>query len=53
MPVAASATYRLQLTRDFGFEHAAAVVPYLKALGHHPCLCLAVHAGAQRQHAWL
>src|SRR6201995_4669845 len=27
------ATYRLQLTADFNFEAAAAVVPYLKALG--------------------
>jgi (1->4)-alpha-D-glucan 1-alpha-D-glucosylmutase len=27
------ATYRLQLTADFGFDNAAAVVPYLKALG--------------------
>lgn len=27
------ATYRLQLTADFGFEAAAAIVPYLKALG--------------------
>ena len=27
------ATYRLQLTRDFDFEKAAAVVPYLKTLG--------------------
>jgi (1->4)-alpha-D-glucan 1-alpha-D-glucosylmutase len=27
------ATYRLQLTPDFGFDAAAAVVPYLKALG--------------------
>src|SRR6201994_1993578 len=27
------ATYRLQLTAAFNFEHAAAVVPYLKALG--------------------
>ena len=27
------ATYRLQLTRDFDFEKAAEVVPYLKALG--------------------
>jgi (1->4)-alpha-D-glucan 1-alpha-D-glucosylmutase len=27
------ATYRLQLTADFGFEAAAGVVPYLKALG--------------------
>jgi (1->4)-alpha-D-glucan 1-alpha-D-glucosylmutase len=27
------ATYRLQLTPNFGFDQAAAVVPYLKALG--------------------
>ena len=27
------ATYRLQLTRDFGFDDAAALVPYLKELG--------------------
>jgi (1->4)-alpha-D-glucan 1-alpha-D-glucosylmutase len=27
------ATYRLQLTSDFGFDAAAAVVPYLKTLG--------------------
>jgi (1->4)-alpha-D-glucan 1-alpha-D-glucosylmutase len=27
------ATYRLQLTPDFGFDAAAAAVPYLKALG--------------------
>src|SRR5437764_8940552 len=27
------ATYRLQLTADFGFDNAAALVPYLKALG--------------------
>jgi (1->4)-alpha-D-glucan 1-alpha-D-glucosylmutase len=27
------ATYRLQLTRDFGFDEAAALVPYLKELG--------------------
>jgi (1->4)-alpha-D-glucan 1-alpha-D-glucosylmutase len=27
------ATYRLQLTREFGFDAAAALVPYLKALG--------------------
>jgi (1->4)-alpha-D-glucan 1-alpha-D-glucosylmutase len=31
--VAALATYRLQLTKDFDFERAAAVAPYLKALG--------------------
>jgi len=28
-----AATYRLQLTRDFGFDAAAALAPYLKALG--------------------
>ena len=28
-----ASTYRLQLTKDFGFERAAAVVPYLHALG--------------------
>ncbi len=27
------ATYRLQLTKDFGFDDAARIVPYLKALG--------------------
>src|SRR5690348_4009549 len=27
------ATYRLQLTADFDFDKAAAVVPYLKSLG--------------------
>src|ERR1700759_5808573 len=32
-PALPLATYRLQLTADFNFEHAAAVVPYLKALG--------------------
>ena len=26
-------TYRLQLTKDFGFDDAAALVPYLKSLG--------------------
>src|SRR4051812_564357 len=34
MPLAIpNATYRLQLTAKFGFDAAAAVVPYLKALG--------------------
>jgi (1->4)-alpha-D-glucan 1-alpha-D-glucosylmutase len=34
MPAAIpTATYRLQLTADFNFDDAAAVVPYLKALG--------------------
>ena len=28
-----TATYRLQLTREFGFDAATALVPYLKALG--------------------
>jgi (1->4)-alpha-D-glucan 1-alpha-D-glucosylmutase len=32
-PSIPTATYRLQLTRDFDFEKAAEVVPYLKALG--------------------
>jgi (1->4)-alpha-D-glucan 1-alpha-D-glucosylmutase len=27
------ATYRVQLTPDFGFDAAAAIVPYLKSLG--------------------
>ena len=27
------ATYRLQLTPSFGFDHAAAIVSYLKTLG--------------------
>ncbi|MBI5129229.1 MAG: malto-oligosyltrehalose synthase [Rhodopseudomonas palustris] len=32
-PAIPTATYRLQLTADFGFDDAAAIVPYLKALG--------------------
>lgn len=32
-PAVPLATYRLQLTADFDFDKAAAVVPYLKALG--------------------
>jgi (1->4)-alpha-D-glucan 1-alpha-D-glucosylmutase len=32
-PAIPIATYRLQLTPDFGFDAAAAIVPYLKALG--------------------
>jgi len=32
-PAIPIATYRLQLTADFDFDSAAAVVPYLKALG--------------------
>ena len=32
-PAIPIATYRLQLTADFDFDKAAAVVPYLKALG--------------------
>ena len=31
--MAALATYRLQLTKDFDFERAAGIAPYLKALG--------------------
>ncbi len=33
MPAIPLATYRLQLTADFGFDAAAAIVPYLKSLG--------------------
>ena len=32
-PAIPLATYRLQLTADFDFDKATAVVPYLKALG--------------------
>src|SRR3979409_2036169 len=32
-PAIPIATYRLQLTADFDFDAAAAVVPYLKSLG--------------------
>src|SRR3954464_13130939 len=32
-PLIPAATYRLQLTANFGFDAAAAIVPYLKALG--------------------
>ena len=32
-PAVPLATYRLQFTPDFGFDAAAAIVPYLKALG--------------------
>jgi hypothetical protein len=37
-PAIPLATYRLQLTPQFGFDQAAALVPYLKALGHQPSL---------------
>src|SRR5262245_19290073 len=32
-PAIPVATYRLQLTKEFGFDAAARLVPYLKALG--------------------
>ncbi|HZT27163.1 MAG TPA: malto-oligosyltrehalose synthase [Pseudolabrys sp.] len=32
-PAIPRATYRVQLTKAFGFDEAAAIVPYLKALG--------------------
>ena len=32
-PAAPRATYRIQLTRDFGFEQTASLIPYLKELG--------------------
>ena len=33
VPATPLATYRLQFTPSFGFDDAAAAVPYLKALG--------------------
>ena len=32
-PAVPLATYRVQLTKDFGFEQAASLIPYLKELG--------------------
>jgi len=32
-PAIPTATYRVQLTKDFTFDDAAAIIPYLKALG--------------------
>ena len=32
-PAVPRATYRVQLTKDFDFEQAASLVPYLKELG--------------------
>jgi (1->4)-alpha-D-glucan 1-alpha-D-glucosylmutase len=32
-PAIPTATYRVQLTKDFGFDNAAALAPYLKGLG--------------------
>ena len=32
-PAIPTATYRIQLTKDFGFDDAAAIAPYLKRLG--------------------
>ncbi len=34
-----SATYRVQLTRDFGFREAAAILPYLDSLGISTLYC--------------
>ena len=33
IPAIPHATYRLQLSKEFGFDAAARIVPYLKALG--------------------
>ena len=33
VPAVPLATYRVQLTKDFGFEQAASLIPYLKELG--------------------
>ena len=47
------ATYRVQFTPSFGFDDAAAAVPYLKALGHQSSLCVALSQGTRGQHARL
>ena len=47
------ATYRLQFHKDFTFDDAAAIVPYLARLGHQPRLCLADPQGAARLDARL
>ena len=44
------ATYRLQLTADFSFDQAAALVPYLKAHRDQSSLFVAISQGARRQH---
>jgi (1->4)-alpha-D-glucan 1-alpha-D-glucosylmutase len=33
IPGIPTATYRIQLTKDFDFDKTAAIVPYLKSLG--------------------
>jgi (1->4)-alpha-D-glucan 1-alpha-D-glucosylmutase len=47
------ATYRLQLTKDFGFRDALAVVPYLRALGvSHLYLSPSLEARAGSTHGY-
>ena len=47
------ATYRLQLTPDFGFAHARALVPYLQELGvSHLYLSPSLQARAGSQHGY-
>ena len=46
IPRVPSATYRLQLTPDFGFSAAAAVVPYLASLGVSHVYCSPVFEAA-------
>ena len=52
-PAIPLATYRLQFTKDFTFDDAAALVPYLQRPRRHPSLCFALSQGAAGQHAWL
>ena len=52
-PAVPLATYRLQLTKDFGFDDAAALAPYLKQLGITHLYASAIPEGASGQHAWL
>lgn len=46
-PVVPRATYRLQLNKDFGFDAARAVLPYLQRLGISPDLPAALAAMAR------
>ena len=44
-PAIPRATYRVQLSADFGFDQVAAIVPYLQALGVKSSLRIAVPQG--------
>ena len=48
VPTVPLATYRVQLTKDFGFEQAASLIPYLRELG-----ISHLYASPAGKHAWL